>query len=150
MALAAGPARLCRKAHLTGISVGTVALLSVCGIVAAFSYVGSMTAQRFVNYVAMYVLPIVATEQVLIMDRHPVHYAQLTQNYLESKAVKFIYLPAYSPELNPIEEAFSKIKNLIKKQKPRTLEALLESINDSISRISHDYAEGYFNHAAEF
>jgi transposase len=133
-----------------GISVGTVALLSVRGIVAAFSYVGSMTAQRLVNYVFMYVLPILATGQVLIMDRHPVHYAQLTQDYLEANGVKFIYLPAYSPELNPIEEAFSKIKNLIKRQKPRTLEALFESINSAISRITPDDAEGYFNHADEF
>jgi transposase len=98
--------------------------------VAAFSYVGSMTAQRFVNYIYLYVLPILTTGQVLIMDRHPVHYAQLTQDYLEGNGVTFIYLPAYSPELNPIEEAFSKIKALIKKQKPRTLEALLESIKN--------------------
>lgn len=132
-----------------GVSVGTVALLSVRGIVAAFSYVGSLTAQRFVNYVFMYVLPILAAGQVLIMDRHPVHCARLTQDYLEASEVKFIYLPAYSPELNPIEEAFSKIKNLIKKQKPRTLEALLESINNGIGRITPDDAAGYFNHATE-
>ena len=133
-----------------GISVGTVALLSADGIMAPFSYVGSLTDLRFVNYVFMYVLPILATGQVLILDRHPVHCARLTRAYLEASEVKFIYLPAYSPELNPIEEAFSKIKNFIKKQKPQTLEALLKSINNGISRITPDDAVGYFNHAAEF
>ena len=64
--------------------------------------------------------------------------------------LKFKGLPPYSPDLNPIEEAFSKFKQYIKKQKARTENRLLNVIKDALNTITRNDAIGYFNHAAEF
>jgi transposase len=84
------------------------------------------------------------------MDRHPVHRAKNVQEFLNNNRIKFLYLPAYSPELNPIEEAFSKIKQYIKKQKARTKDALLGVLKKAFKIITNRDANGYFNHSAEF
>jgi transposase len=64
--------------------------------------------------------------------------------------VPFVFLPPYSPELNPIEEAFSKIKHHIRKCKPRTAEALVDAIRSAIATVTEDDVIGYVNHAAEY
>ncbi|MGZ5193780.1 MAG: transposase [Kaistella sp.] len=104
----------------------------------------------FVLYLETSVLPILENGQTLIMDRHPVHRAKIVQSYLKQNNVKFLYLPAYSPELNPIEEAFSKIKQYIKKQKARTVDELLKVLKKAFDIITINDVKKYFNHAAEF
>ena len=84
------------------------------------------------------------------MDNHPVHHAKIVQKYTKQNHINVLFLPPYSPELNPIEEAFSKIKTYIKKQKARTLDKLLIVINDAFNIITNKDAHGYFNHAAQF
>ena len=58
-----------------------------------------------------------------------------------------MYLPAYSPDYNPIEEAFSKIKDLLRKAAARTQEALVEAIGPALSAVTAKDAQGYFEHA---
>jgi transposase len=139
-----------KKPTYPGTSVSTVAILSEEGIKARHSYTGSLTAKLFVLYLETSVLPILEDGQTLIMDRHPVHRAKIVQSYLKENNIKFLYLPAYSPELNPIEEAFSKIKQYIKKQKARTVDGLLNVLKKAFDIITINDVKGYFNHAAEF
>ena len=82
------------------------------------------------------------------MDNHPVHHAGSVQDYLKKNNIKFLYLPPYSPDLNPIEEAFSKIKQYIKKQKARTVDKLLNVIKEALDTITPKDINGYFNHAS--
>ena len=133
-----------------GTSVSTVAILSKEGIKAQYTYTESLTAKLFILYLKTSVLPILENGQTLIMDRHPVHRAKIVQHYLKQNNVKFLYLPAYSPELNPIEEAFSKIKQYIKKQKARTIDVLLNVLKKAFEIITINDVKGYFDHAAEF
>jgi transposase len=133
-----------------GTSVSTVAILSEEGIKAQYTYTESLTAKLFILYLETSVLPILENGQTLIMDRHPVHRAKIIQNYLKQNKVKFLYLPSYSPELNPIEEAFSKIKQFIKKQKARTIDELLKVLKKAFEIITINDVKGYFDHAAEF
>ncbi len=58
-----------------------------------------------------------------------------------------VYLPSYSPDLNPIEEAFAKIKNLLRKASARTKEALVEAIGVALTTITAGDARGFFEHA---
>lgn len=83
------------------------------------------------------------------MDRHPVHRAKIVQDYLHKKQIKFLYIPSYSPELNPIEEEFYGIKLFIQKQKARTLEEILTVLEKAFSIITAADAKGYFEHATE-
>ncbi len=133
-----------------GVRVNTVAILTQEGIKASYTYTGSLTAKLFILYLDTFVLPLWNKEHTLILDRHPVHRAESVQNYLKKKGIQFLYLPPYSPELNPIEEAFSKIKHYIKKQKARTLDEILNVLKKAFSSITGNDAKGYFEHAAEF
>jgi len=139
-----------KKPTNSGTRVNTVAILSEEGIKAQYNYTDSLTAELFIFYLATFVLPILIDGQTVILDNHPVHHAKIVQNYLKQNNIKFLYLPPYSPELNPIEEAFSKIKQYIKKQKARTVDKLLNVIKEALNTITRNDVNGYFNHAAEF
>jgi hypothetical protein len=65
---------------------------------------------------------------------------------LEQRGCQLVYLPSYSPDLNPIEEAFSKIKGLVRKVEARTKEALVESIGWALSTVTSEDARGLFEH----
>jgi transposase len=133
-----------------GETISTAAVLTENGVEAAGRYFGALNARRFISYLEIYVLQLVGGGKVLIMDNHPVHCAKLVQRFLEEHNVPYVYLPRYSPELNPIEEAFSKIKHFIRKLKPRTSEALFNAIQTAIKTVTQDDVIGYVNHAEEF
>ena len=139
-----------QKPTYPSTTVSTVAILSEEGMKAEYTYSGSLNAALFILYLDTFVLPIFQIGQTLIMDRHPVHRAKTVQKYLNQKNINFLYLPAYSPELNPIEEAFSKIKQYIRKQKARTIDTLLKVLKSAFDTISRRDVQGYFSHAAEF
>jgi len=65
---------------------------------------------------------------------------------IEQRGCQLVYLPAYSPDLNPIEEAFSKIKGLVRKAQARTKEALVEAIGSALSAITSGDACSFFEH----
>jgi transposase len=133
-----------------GDRTSTVAVLTEKGVEAGFSYLGSMTAELFVIYLEVYVLKLLSGGKTLIMDNLPVHHAKIVREFLGEHNVPHLFLPPYSPELNPIEEAFSKIKHFVRKQKPRTPEALYHAIKTGISTVTQDDAIGYINHSYEF
>jgi transposase len=133
-----------------GETISTAAVLTENGVEAAGLYFGTLNARRFIFYLEMYVLDLLVGGKVLIMDNHPVHCAKAVQQFLEKHNVPYVYLPRYSPELNPIEEAFSKIKHFIRKLKPRTSEALFNAIQSAIKAVTQNDVIGYVNHAEEF
>ena len=65
---------------------------------------------------------------------------------IERRGCQLIYLPAYSPDLNPIEEAFSKIKGLVRKAQARTKEVLVEAIGRALSAVTPADARAFFEH----
>jgi transposase len=81
------------------------------------------------------------------MDNLGAHRPKRIRELIEQQGCKLLYLPAYSPDYNPIEEAFAKIKNLLRKAAGRTKEALVEAIGAALSEISARDARGYFEHA---
>lgn len=133
-----------------GARVNTIAILTIEGIKAQYNYTCSMNAKVFICYLAAFVLPIIIDGETLIMDNHPVHRAKEVLEFLNKNKVNYLFTPIYSPEFNPIEEAFSKIKQYIKKQKARTAKILLSVIEDAINMITKNDAIGYFNHAAQY
>jgi len=133
-----------------GETVSTVAVLTDQGIQGVDMYLGSMTAKRFVLYLEIYIIDLIVGGKVLIMDNHPVHTSIMVREFLESHNIPYIYLPTYSPELNPIEEAFSKIKHYIRKRKPRLVRDLIYTIKDAVQTVTQDDVIGYVNHAEEF
>src|SRR5215213_1301218 len=85
--------------------------------------------------------------RVVIMDNLPAHKPARVMELIEERGCELIYLPAYSWDLNPIEEAFSKIKGILRRAGARTKEALLEVLSEALSAVSSRDARGYFEHA---
>jgi transposase len=80
------------------------------------------------------------------MDNLSTHKGERVRELIEGRGCELMYLPSYSPDFNPIEEAFSKIKALLRKAEARSREALLEAIGKAISAITDQDAHGFFEH----
>ncbi len=100
----------------------------------------------FETYVEHFLCPELKAGQVVIMDNLSAHKGERIRALIESKGAHLLFLPAYSPDFNPIEGAFSKIKNSLRKAKARTRESLLEAIGRALDAITHHDAQGWFGH----
>jgi len=81
------------------------------------------------------------------MDNLGAHRPKRIRELIEQQGCGLLYLPAYSPDYNPIEEAFAKIKNLLRKARARSKEALVEAIGAALSAVSAAEVRGFFEHA---
>ena len=81
------------------------------------------------------------------MDNLGAHRPKRIRELIERRGCKLLYLPAYSPDYNPVEEAFGKIKNLLRKAAAGSKEALVEVIGQALYAVGAEDAQGYFEHA---
>jgi transposase len=107
---------------------------------------GATTAVVFGAYVEQVLAPSLRPGQVVVMDNLGAHRPKRVRELIEERGWELGYLPSYSPDFNPIEEAFSKVKGLICKVEARSREALLEAIGAAISALSARNARGFFEH----
>lgn len=84
--------------------------------------------------------------QIVIMDNLSVHKSKWVRELIEQRGCQLWLLPSYSPDLNPIEEAFSKVKGLLRKAKARTLDALFEATSEAPGEVNTADAHGFFGH----
>jgi transposase len=108
---------------------------------------GSTTQEVFEAYLEQVLLPEVQEGQVLIMDKLPAHKPNRMRELIEQRGCELLYLPSNSPDYSPIEEAFSKIKEILRRACARTRETLLEALGEALSAISLQDAWGFFEHA---
>ena len=80
------------------------------------------------------------------MDNLSAHKGERVRELIEARGAKLLYLPPYSPDFNPIEEAFSKIKRLLQKVAARSREALVEAMGAALSAVTARDAKGFFEH----
>ena len=80
------------------------------------------------------------------MDNLSAHKGERVRELIEGRGCELIYLPSYSPDFNPIEEAFSKIKGLVRKAEARSREALVEAIGWALSAVTSMDARAFFEH----
>ena len=85
--------------------------------------------------------------QVVVMDNLSAHKPARVKELIGGRDCELVYLPAYSPDFNPIEEAFAKIKGMLRKAGARTKGALVEALGEALSAVSDRDARGYFEHA---
>ena len=99
------------------------------------TYQGGTTAERFENYLKSYLLPALGPDDIVVMDNMRSHHAKIVKNLLAEKHIQYLYLPSYSPDYNPIENMWSKIKANMRKQKVRAAILLPEAIGKAFSTI---------------
>ena len=105
---------------------------------------GGTTVERFKRYLESDLLPYLNRDSVLVMDNMKPHHAKAVKDLLDSSGIRYIYLPPYSPDLNPIEKLWSKVKALLRKFKVRTLDALPNAIQHAFQNVSPSDCAGWF------
>jgi transposase len=121
--------------------------MSVEGMGPSLTVEGATTARVFETYVEKVLAPSLGKGQIVVMDNLGAHRPKRIRELIEQRGCELLYLPAYSPDLNPIEEAFAKIKNLVRKATARTKEALVEAIGAALSAVTAADVRGFFEHA---
>ena len=91
-------------------------------------------------------VPTLQPGQLVVMDNLGAHRPKRVRELIEGKGCEIVYLPSYSPDLNPIEEAFSKVKHILRKIGARGKEALVEAMGRALGAVSTEDVRGFFAH----
>jgi transposase len=129
-----------------GKNTTLIASMSTGGMGECLAVEGAITKILFEAYVERILTPSLRIGQTVVMDNLSAHKGEKVRELIEARGCKLIYLPPYSPDYNPIEEAFSKIKGLLRKAAARTREALIEALGAAISAVSSTDARDFFEH----
>lgn len=116
------------------------------GVGASMSIEGSADGEAFLVYVEHFLCPTLKRGQIVVMDNLQVHKMRRVRELIEERGCSLVFLPSYSPDFNPIEQAFSKTKGILRKAKARTLEALVEATGQALSAVSAEDVRGFFGH----
>lgn len=107
---------------------------------------GATNSVVFETYLEKVLAPSLLPGQIVILDNLSAHKSQKARELVEAKGARLWFLPAYSPDFSPIENAFSKLKTCLRKAGARTKDALEAAIGDALKAITPQDARGYFQH----
>jgi len=124
--------------------LASITLLGAMGETMAVD--GSTNREVFEAYIEQVLAPTLEGEEVVIMYNLPAHKPARVRELIEGWGCELIYLPVYSPDFNPIEEAFSKIKDTLGQAGARTKDSLIGALGEALSSVSVQDARGYFEH----
>jgi transposase len=122
-----------------------VGALRLGGLTAPMVLDGPMTGEAFLAYVEQVLVPTLAPGDIVVMDNLPAHKPIAVRAAIEAAGAELRFLPPYSPDFNPIEMAFSKLKAFLKKTAARTIIALWAAIADAIALIKPHECANYFS-----
>jgi transposase len=123
-----------------------IAAMTTMGIGPAMLLEGATDSAAFEAYVAQFLVPALVPGKVVVLDNLSAHKRPHVRTLIEAQGCEVWFLPSYSPDLSPIEEAFSKLKTLLRRAEARTREALHTAIAQALEQISASDARGYFAH----
>jgi transposase len=129
-----------------GKNLTLIASMSLYGMGESMCIEGATDARAFEVYIEHFLAPSLCEGQVVVMDNLGAHRPKRIKDLIEARGAQLVFLPSYSPDLNPIEQAFSKIKNILRKLGARTHEALLEAMEKALSKVTPADAAGWFEH----
>jgi len=116
------------------------------GMLASMSVESSTDGDVFLAYLDEVLCPRLQPGQVVVMDNLSAHRVAGVRQRIEATGAELRYLPAYSPDFNPIEPCWGKIKQCLRALKARTLERLEEALTEAIASISPQNARAWFRH----
>jgi transposase len=107
---------------------------------------GSTTREVFEAYLEHVLAPTLKPGQVVVMDNLTAHKGERVRELIANRGCELLYLPPYSPDFNPIEEAFAKLKALLRKAEARSREVLLEAMGRALEALTVSDARSFFEH----
>jgi transposase len=141
-----GGRAFCSVPRNRGKNTTLLTSMSMEGMGPSLAVEGATDREVFEAYVERLLVPTLRRGQVVVMDNLSSHKGERVRELIEERGCELLYLPPYSPDLNPIEEAFSKVKRILRKAESRTREALVEAIGAAISAVTVEDARGFFEH----
>ena len=124
----------------------TVAALTLQGVQVPFLLEGSMNGPTFETYVEQLLAPTLRAGDIVILDNLASHKHEVIRTLIEARGATVEFLPPYSPDLNPIEKCWAKVKTELRKLKARTYEALLDALADALRAVTPQDAAAWFKH----
>ena len=124
-----------------------VAAFRLGGLFAPMVVDGALNGALFLKYVRQELAPHLRSGDILVMDNLQTHKVKGVAEAVRERDARVLYLPPYSPDFNPIEQVFSKIKNELRRRELRTIAALENAFGESLDWITRSDAAGYFGHS---
>jgi transposase len=118
--------------------------MSLGGMVATMTIEEPTDTDIFLAYIEHLLYPVLKPGDVVVMDNLSAHKAPAVREWIEKAGAEVLYLPPYSPDLNPIEKAWAKLKQLLREAKARTKETLDQAITEALPFITPDNAKAWF------
>jgi len=116
------------------------------GIVAPLAVDGAIDGRLFLAYVKQHVVPMLRPDDIVVMDNLSAHKVEGVREAITAAGAVLVYLPPYSPDLNPIELVFAKMKWLLRSQEARTMDELWKSLGNNVSEFHPQECSNYFRH----
>jgi transposase len=123
--------------------------MSLRGIVAAMTIESATDGDIFLAYLGQVLCPKLKPGDVVVMDNLSAHKVAGVRELIAASGAELLYLPPYSPDFNPIEQAWSKLKQCLRTAKARTAEALEQAITEALAAITADNAAAWFQHCGD-
>jgi len=144
---AVGGARVGQAVPLRrGPSLTLIGTLSPQGLGAVQLFEGALNYQRFALYVSRFLAPTLRRGDVLVLDNLAVHKIGGLREWLAERGVDVLFLPPYSPDFSPIEQAWSKLKTALRTAAARSRQALEEAVRAAVDWITSADAQNWFDH----
>lgn len=124
-----------------------LAALRTEGLTAPLAVDGPINSEIFLAYVQQQLVRILKPGDIVVMDNLSSHKGPKIRKALEEVGARLVFLPPYSPDFNPIEQVFSKLKALLRKAKERTLDGLWDRLGKVLDQFPPDECRRYFRHS---
>ena len=121
--------------------------LRLGGLTAPMLLDGPMNGEWFLAYVEQVLAPTLRPGDIVVMDNLPAHHCAGVRATIEATGARLLYLPPYSPDFNPIENAFAKLKALLRKAAARCIDDLWNAVADAITKFTPEECANYFTTA---
>ena len=136
----------CSVPRNRGPNTTLLASMTAEGMGPCLAVEGATSRIVFEAYVQKVLVPSLRRGQVVVMDNLSAHKGERIRELIKSMGCELLYLPPYSPDFNPIEEAFSKVKDLLRKAQARSRKGLVEAIGKALDTVTARDARGFLEH----
>lgn len=136
-----------RQPKKKGENFTLIGAMGLVGIVATTVLRGGMTKPDFINFMRDELLPRLPRGAIVVLDNLRSHHAKEVVELATAHGVRLVFIPPYSPEYNPIEKAWSKLKAWLRKMRARTLATLMTAIESGVERITQQDVLGWSKHS---
>lgn len=142
-----GTRACCKRTSGRASNISIIGAISLAGVEALYPFDGPIDGERFLFFLDEKLLPNLERGQTLVMDNLRVHHIQAVKERCAKAGVGLIYLPPYSPERNPIEEAWSVVKGVFRRLEARTIVEYINTLQAAKEALTVDKIKGFFRHA---